>query len=170
MATLRSPLIGFAFLVTTSFAAGAAGVTVQGFYEESSGTTWTNFNPPTPGACTHGFSCFYVFARVRPGKQLVVTQTSCNLDWDTDVDPTLAGVLRLDLLVLNGTALGITDQHLVPPKLGDGTVTSGKFIFNASGLKVYRENERPIIWINTKSNTSFSGGCTIAGQIFDAAP
>jgi hypothetical protein len=170
MARLGSPFIGLALLAMTSLAASAAGVTVQGFYEESSGTTWTNFNPATPGACTHGFSCFYAFARVRAGKQLVVTQTSCNLDWDTDVDPTLAEVLRLDLLVLNGTSLGITDQHLIPPKLGDGTVTSGKFIFNASGVQVYRENERPIIWINTKSNTSFSGGCTIAGQIFDVAP
>jgi len=132
------------------------------YYQET--TTERGRLPPAPSDCSDVSFCYYIFARVPRGKFLVVTNVSCTVLVGGADDFRLAKIVpqRGD-----GTILP-REHHFAPIQTSFDTQPNNFYIIQGTTSQLIKENERPLIYMETLSGSLFEGSCTIEGKLLDA--
>lgn len=164
MRTIRSRRL-FCRLVALALgvvpAATAQARIIRGSYYQDQ-TNTTSVTPPTQAACENNVTqCFFVFAPVPKGKQLIIERVSCEVFiFALGPEMSSAGIRSLNHV---SNKLYLDRQYLKPGPNVDGFV-----VFNETTSHLVRPRDRPIVQVVTTPTLSISGRCTIAGQLTNA--
>jgi hypothetical protein len=142
--------------LSASSASAQAPITIDGFYQQSTDTRSLD-GVSASANCANTQTCYFLFARVKNKKQLIVTQISCTI-------PHNAGKVRFAALMpeRNGNLLFRT-QYFVPLPTTDDRVG-----FSEPTLQLFDSGERPVVQVVFDEPVNIFGSCTIAGRIQNA--
>ena len=164
MRTIRSRCL-FCWLVVLVFGVAAAPTAqariIRGNYYQDQ-TNTIAVAPPTQSTCENNVTqCFFMFAPVPKGKQLIIDRVTCEV-FILALGPEIisASIRSLDHVTAK---LRGDRQYLKPGSNKDGFV-----VFNEATSHLVLPRDRPIVQIDTTLTDSIFGRCTIAGQLTNA--
>ena len=155
--------ISGAALAALSGAAGqATSLSIGQNYQESSNVT--SSLPPAAGACNDITYCYIEFKPVPMGKQLVVTQVSCELS------ASAGNVVSMYLGPRRPNGMAVERfQFLQSIKLPSNQPGSNMSV-NNNAYQLFDQKDRPEIYMGLNAAANTTGFCTISGQMTDVAP
>jgi hypothetical protein len=142
--------------------AQATAITVGSFYEE--GSDRMSLSPPAAGACSNTNDCHIIFNTVATGKQLLVTEATC----DTyTLGPSANFFYMAELRSYPASSSVPSDrrQRAVPTLALSINSGEALHVVTITAKHLVKAGERPVITLRTRTAGGFNASCTIFGKI-----